>query len=67
MVTIENDCVGCEGPYRRCAYCSLSESKVYYCDACGEEIERGDVYKVDDNHYCRDCLLETFKHNEDED
>jgi formylmethanofuran dehydrogenase subunit E len=31
---------------------------VHYCDKCGEEL--GDIYEVDDEELCEECLKDTF-------
>lgn len=38
---------------------------VYYCDRCKDEID-GDIYEVDGEELCEDCLLKTFRRNENE-
>jgi hypothetical protein len=58
MIKYENHCVGCE----RCqgSSCRNRRVPVCYCDKCGYEIE-GDIYDVDGQDLCEDCLKEMFK------
>lgn len=63
MIKIENDCCGCAVPGYPCLgdACPRRNTKVYYCDECGEEID-GDVYEDEDGkHFCEDCLLDCFR------
>ena len=61
MVEYESQCVGCP-PERGCLgdSCPNRNVKVTYCDCCGYEIEE-DVYEVDGEDLCEDCLKEKFK------
>lgn len=61
MKQIENQCVGCPSE-RGCLGdgCPNRNVEVYYCDQCGYEIE-DDVYEVDGEDLCEDCLKNTFK------
>lgn len=65
MVKKENRCCDCAVPAYPCrgASCPNRSVPVYYCDNCRNEIE-GDVYFIDDEHFCRDCIKER---NEDDD
>ena len=64
MERIENHCVGCPDEMGclgdACPYMNV---KVVYCDCCGYEID-GDVYEVDGEDFCEDCLKEYFKKGE---
>ena len=62
MVKRENQCCQCAAPGYPClgAACSLRRVEVYYCDKCGEEIE-GDIYDVDGEELCEDCLKDMFR------
>ena len=62
MVKRENHCCQCAAPGYPClgAACSLRNVEVYYCDRCGEEFD-GDIYGVDDEDLCEDCLKERFR------
>lgn len=61
MLMIENHCCDCAVPGFPCMgdCCPLLEVKVHYCDSCGIEIE--DIYDVDGEELCEDCLKEMFK------
>ena len=63
MIKIQNDCCGCatENYPCRAELCSLREVEHYYCDKCGCEIHFEEVYEVDGDHYCEDCLKEEFR------
>ena len=62
MVRIENHCCNCATPGYPCLGPSCPERhiKVYYCDKCGEEIY-DDVYDVDDEDLCEECLKDKFR------
>jgi formylmethanofuran dehydrogenase subunit E len=34
---------------------------VHYCDKCGYEIPDGEIYEVDGEELCEDCLKEMFR------
>lgn len=65
MVKIENHCCDCAVPGYPClgTACSLRNVEVHYCDKCGEEIE-DDIYEVDGEELCEDCLKEMFRRKE---
>lgn len=58
MVQYENDCVDCGLPCLgdSCKYRNVPH---YYCDECSEELE--DIYDVDGEELCEDCLIDRFK------
>ena len=60
MVKIENRCCDCATPAYPCIgnACSLLKVEVHYCDKCGEEL--GDIYEVDYEELCEECLKDTF-------
>ena len=62
MIRIEDECVGCS-PEIGCygEVCPLRNVEHYFCDHCCEEIEGADVYTVDDEDLCEDCLKEMFR------
>jgi hypothetical protein len=64
MLRIENHCCDCAVPGYPCqgALCPLKRVEVHYCDHCGSELE--DIYDVDDEELCEDCLKERFRRNE---
>lgn len=60
MIRIENHCVGCLFEMGCVAYsCPYYKVEVHYCDKCGEEL--CDIYQVDDEELCEDCLLDMFR------
>lgn len=58
----ENQCVGCP-PEIGCmgSACPNRNVKVIYCDKCGEEIDPDNVYEVDGDDLCEDCLKKKFR------
>ena len=66
MVKIENHCCDCAVPGYPCRgdLCPLRKARVHYCDKCGAEID-DDIYDVDGQEHCEDCLKEMFKKRED--
>lgn len=58
----QNECVGCPkelgclGPA-----CPNRNVTRYYCDNCGDECEPEELYVVDDEELCHDCLIEKFQ------
>lgn len=63
MVKYENHCVGCAAPGYPCmgSSCPNRNVEVTYCDWCGAEIDPDEVYSVDGEDVCEDCLKEHFK------
>ena len=61
-VTFENECVGCP-PEIGCLGDSCPNRKVahYFCDKCDAEVSLEDLYEVDDEDLCEDCLKEKFR------
>ena len=60
MIRIENHCCDCAVPGYPCigSACPNRNVEVYYCDKCGEELE--DIYEVDGEELCEECLKERF-------
>ena len=60
-VKYEDHCCGCATPSYPClgSSCPNRNVPVYYCDNCGEEIE--EVYDVDGEELCEECLKEMFR------
>lgn len=50
MISIENNCVGCE----HCICCGAKSVSVMCCDLC--ESSEGDFYAYNGDLYCSDCL-----------
>ena len=63
MIKIENHCCDCAAPGYPCLgpSCPRREVEVHYCDECGCELE--DIYEVDGDEFCEDCLKSMFKKN----
>lgn len=61
MVRYENQCCDCATPSYPCmgASCPLRKVEVHYCDDCGEELD--EIYDVDGDELCEECLKEKFK------
>lgn len=60
MLRIEDQCIGCASPGNPClgARCPRRNTKVYYCNKCGEELD--DIYEVDGEDLCEECLKAMF-------
>ena len=60
----ENQCCDCAAPGYPCLgkYCSNRNVPVYYCDNCDPRCESPleEVYEVEGDHLCEDCLKEKF-------
>ena len=65
MVEYENRCCDCAVPGYPCigSSCPNRNVPIYYCDKCGCEID-GDVYEVDGEELCEDCLKDMFRRTE---
>lgn len=60
MKKIVNECCGCAVPGYPCnPTCTLKAVEHFYCDKCREELE--EVYEVDGEELCQDCLKERFR------
>jgi hypothetical protein len=59
MVRKENHCVDC-GMHCRGSACPKRNVEVYYCDDCGDELPYNEIYDVDGEHFCLDCLKKKF-------
>ena len=64
MLKVENRCCECATPGYPClgATCPNRNVEVYYCDECGEELE--EIYEVDGEELCEDCLKDMFRRKE---
>lgn len=64
MVRYENHCCGCATDSYPCmgSTCSRRNVEVHYCDHCGEELE--EIYDVDGEELCEECLKEKFRRGE---
>lgn len=61
MIKYENQCCSCATPGYPCLgdSCSLVNVPVRYCDKCDCELD--DIYEVDGEELCEDCLKEMFR------
>lgn len=61
MKRIENHCCDCATPGYPCrgSACPRVRVEVYYCDKCGDELD--EVYEVDGDDLCEECLKERFR------
>lgn len=60
MIVIENHCCDCatSGYPCRGERCPRRNVKVHYCDHCDAEL--AEVYEVDGEELCEECLKEMF-------
>lgn len=65
MVRIENHCCDCAVPGYPCrgSACPRRRVEVHYCDnpECGCELPDDEIYEVDGEELCEDCLKEMFR------
>ena len=63
MVRYENQCCGCATESYPClgGACPNVRVPVHYCDQCDCELD--DVYEVDGEELCEDCLKNMFIKN----
>lgn len=61
MIRIENHCIGCAVPSYPCrgSACPNRNVEVHYCDRCEAEME--EVYFVDGEELCEECLKDKFR------
>ena len=61
MIKYENHCCGCAAPGYPCIgrSCPNRHVEVHYCDHCDEEL--GEIYDVDGEELCEECLKEAFR------
>lgn len=59
----ENCCVKCATPAYPCDgdKCPNRNVPVYFCDKCKEEFEPEELYVIDDEELCVDCLTNKFE------
>ena len=60
MRTVNNECVDCGLPCIGDA-CRYKNVIRYYCDKCKEEFNSDELYDVDGEMLCIDCLMKQFK------
>ena len=54
-------CVHGGGTCTGCMDCYDREEVKLYCADCGDEIDPDDVYEVDGETLCKDCVLDRFR------
>ena len=61
MIKYEDECCGCATESYPCLGSACSNRNVphFYCDKCGEDVE--ELYKVDGEELCEDCLKNNFE------
>ena len=61
MIKYEDECCGCATESYPCLGSACSNRNVphFYCDKCGEDVE--ELYKVDGEELCKECLLNNFE------
>lgn len=66
MIRYENHCCDCATPSYPCrgSECPLVRVEVHYCDnpKCREQLD--EIYEVDGNEYCEECLKDKFRRKE---
>lgn len=62
MLKFENECVGCP-PERGCLGTACPNRNVArcYCDECKNEFDPIELYDLDGDMVCQDCLLGHFQ------
>ena len=62
MLKYNNYCCDCAVPGYPCrgSSCPNLNVPVYYCDECGDEID-DDIFDVDGEELCEDCLKDMFR------
>lgn len=61
MLKIENHCCDCAAPGYPClgSICPNRNVEVHYCDKCECELE--EIYEVEGEELCEECLKERFR------
>lgn len=61
MIRIENRCIDCAADAYPCMgdACPRRNVEVHYCDRCEEELE--EIFYVDGEELCEECLKEKFR------
>ena len=61
MITIENRCCDCAVPGYPCrgSSCPNRSVEIHYCDKCGEQLDRDEIYEDEDGfELCVSCREE---------
>ena len=63
MLKYENRCCNCPAPAYPClgSSCPYRKVEVIYCNHCDTEIDSNEVYVVDGEDLCENCLKEMFR------
>lgn len=63
MLVYENHCCDCATESYPCigSACHLRKVAVHYCDNPNCGIELDEIYEVDGEEFCEDCLKEMFR------
>ena len=68
MTRLENHCCDCATPGYPCrgSACPLTQVEVCYCDKCDPKCEYplDEVYDVEGEELCEDCLKDMFRRND---
>lgn len=58
MKRVENECMGCATESYPCIgdTCQYRHVPHYYCDNCGDEVERDELFKWNGQDYCIECI-----------
>lgn len=61
-IVFEDECVGCP-PEMGClgSVCPNKNVAHYYCDKCDEEVPPDELYEVDGEDLCAECLKAKFR------
>lgn len=64
MIILENHCVDCAVPGYPCLgiHCPKANVEVHRCDECNTELD--DIYEVDGEELCEECLKDRFRRTE---
>ena len=61
MIKFENECVGCpQGMGCLGGSCPYMNVPHWICDRCEEEVDEGELWKVDGEELCEECLKDNF-------
>lgn len=63
MKRVENHCCDCATGSYPCIgnACPRRQVEVHYCDLCNDELD--EIYDVDGEELCEECLKEMFRRN----
>ena len=63
MKRIEDECCGCATESYPCLGSACPNRNVvqYVCDCCHDDCYENEVYEVDDQDLCEECLKKKFK------